>query len=175
MANIKKSNTRKPLVIMFAMGTDDHEILRCLEKTRNKLILSKEKIQNLPKNKNAALELISSFNPKSILIITDWFKNNIDFAKLPPHSKSITILKNTPNNQLESEEFKTEWRSIFSAYCDVKTNEKINDFLKSLDVTIATNSKVKLATENIVKELKVNKKSELSISEDTVQNYLKNL
>ena len=175
MANIKKSNTRKPLVIMFAMGTDDHEILRCLEKTRNKLILSKEKIQNLPKNKNAALELISSFNPKSILIITDWFKNNIDFAKLPPHSKSITILKNTPNNQLESEEFKTEWRSIFSAYCDVKTNEKINDFLKSLDVTIATNSKVNLGTENIVKELKVNKKSELSISEDTVQNYLKNL
>lgn len=152
MATLKKSNNRKPLGIMFAMGTDEHEILRCLEKTRNKLILSKEKIQNLPKNKNAAIELITTFNPKSVSIITDWFKNNIDFSNLPTHTKSLTILKNTPINQLDSEEYKTEWRSIFSAYCDIKTNEKINEFLKSIEAKNADKNKIKSPPKILLKK-----------------------
>jgi len=172
MATLKKSNNRKPLGIMLAMGTDDHEILRCLEKTRNKLILSKEKIQNLPKNKNAALELLSTFNPKSISIITEWFKNNIDFSSLPTYTKSITILKNTPINQLDSEEFKTEWRSIFSAYCDIKTHGKINEFLASIEANNTLKNKIDAKPETTTKDSKSNNKTSLLISKDEILNYI---
>jgi len=175
MVTLKKSSNRKPIEIMLAMGTDDHEILRCLDKTRNKLILSKEKLQNIPKTKNAAIEMICTFNAKSLLIIADWFKKNIEFEDSLNYSKSITILKNTPFELLSSEEFKMEWRSIFCAYCDSKTNEKINEFLKNIESTATPKIKNKPTTEVIKKVIDSKSNSDFSLSKEALIDYINKL
>ena len=175
MVTFKKSSNRKPIEIMLAMGTDDHEILRCLDKTRNKLILSKEKLQNIPKTKNAAIEMICTFNAKSLLIIADWFKKNIEFEDSLNYSKSITILKNTPLKLLSSEEFKMEWRSIFCAYCDSKTNEKINEFLKNIESTATPKIINKPTTEVIKKAIDSKNNSDFSLSKEALIDYINKL
>ena len=175
MATLKKPSALKPLEIMLTMGTDEHEILRCLDKTRNKLIQSKEKLQNIPKTKSAAIALVSKFNPKSILIIIDWFRKNIKFEETLNYVKSIKILKNTSSELLSSEEYKMEWRSIFCAYCDLKTNANIVEFLKDIESSsVAKSKKNEPETEIPINTINLQSSSDLSLSKKDLIEYINN-
>ena len=76
----RPESARKRIVRMLELGTEPHELERCLNDSRKPLIAAGAKAGNLPKDLSQQAAFVESLPPKAEELVCSWFQKNADFS-----------------------------------------------------------------------------------------------
>ncbi len=102
---------RKRIVRMLELGTEPHELERCLHESRKPLIAAGAKADNLPKGLGQQAEFVENLPLKAEELVCSWFKENSDFSAYTDAVSSAERLFAEPECS-----DKNVWRSILRAF-----------------------------------------------------------
>ena len=102
---------RKRIVRMLELGTEPHELERCLHESRKPLIAAGAKADNLPKGLGQQAEFVENLPLKAEELVCSWFKENSDFSSCADAVSSAERLFAEPECS-----DRNVWRSILRAF-----------------------------------------------------------
>jgi hypothetical protein len=113
---------------MFYLGASESELLRCLSKKRNHLIMAGARAGNLPQDGLGSAEFISRLSDTALKHVCDWFYAQADFSELPDTAlacKALDVL--TPRKT--EKELRPLWRAVLADFVNPLTQKRVIEFL----------------------------------------------
>jgi hypothetical protein len=154
---------KKRILQMLELGTEPHELGRCLHESRKLLIAAGAKADNLPTGLKKQVEFVESLSPKAEDVVCSWFKENADFTDCDETTSAIHKLLTEPNCKDRS-----IWRPVLRAFvlsdCEPPVERWLRGEPEVLDQPIAVETATTengLAPEDIVLCLSIAKGEQL--------------
>ena len=125
---------------MYCFGTEPHELIRCLQECKQKLIRNGAKADNLPKGPEKILHFLRSLPPKAKPVISDWLRENLVY---PESREPENVLANLLDAEKNAEEItfrKPLWREILGFYISSDCPEIIIQFLDDEEISFPQNN-----------------------------------
>jgi hypothetical protein len=153
--NNSKELAKKHFELMLKMGTEEHEITRCLHESKKRLILAKAKADNLPKKAEQERQFVMGLNPKAHDVIREWFRLNASFDEGNDIAGALEKLESTivPMEDGDNgETAKSLWRQVLKAYVSVDCPSSVIMFVRGSEES-AQKTGVKLKSERKLKNV----------------------
>ncbi|KAF1046326.1 MAG: hypothetical protein GAK38_02566 [Xylophilus sp.] len=96
---------------MLELGTEPHELERCLHESRKPLISAGAKADNLPKGLRQQAEFVESLSLKAEELVCSWFRKNADFSTCEDAGAAAEKLFAEPDCS-----DRTVWRAVLRAF-----------------------------------------------------------
>ena len=107
----RTESARKRIVRMLELGTEPHELERCLHESRKLLIAAGAKADNLPKGLGQQAEFVENLPLKAEELVCTWFKRNSDFSTCgDPRAAAETLFAEPDCGD------RAVWRTVLQAF-----------------------------------------------------------
>ncbi len=147
--NNSKELAKKHFEEMLRMGTEEHEITRCLHESKKRLILAKAKADNLPKKAEQERQFVMGLNAKALDVIREWFRLNASFDEGNDIAGTLEKLESTTipmGDGDHGETAKSLWRQVLKAYVSIDCPSSVVEFVRGSEES-SQKSGVKLKSE----------------------------
>lgn len=117
--------------LMFFLGTEPHEISRCLTKCRTQLIAKGAKAGNLPKGLEQEVLFVCQLGANPLNVVRNWFVTNCTFDELPDASDALCEVEGIRYTDIEAAEKSMPiWRSLLGAFVNPDCPAAVEAFLR---------------------------------------------
>lgn len=145
---------------MFYLGASESELLRCLNKKRNHLIMAGARAGNLPQDGLGSAEFISKLSDTALKHVCDWFYAEVDFSDLPDRALACKALDAALTPRKSEKELRPLWRAMLADFVNPLTQKRVVEFLnqggrdKASDSNSVPDQGLKLIAESpVVREI----------------------
>ncbi|WP_404303099.1 hypothetical protein [Alicycliphilus denitrificans] len=114
---------------MFTDGPDDHELLRCINAVKKKLVAAGAKADNLPTKAEQIVEFVAGLRPNAMDVVREWFRRNsspADRAQLTDALATIELGVSASEAASLGKEF---WRAVLLEFVKADVAPGVKDFL----------------------------------------------
>lgn len=120
---------KQRLKLMFTDGPDDHELRRCINAIKKKLVAAGAKADNLPTKPEQIVEFVAGLRPSALDTVREWFRKNasaIDRAKL---IETLATIESGVSAEEAANLGKEFWRSVLIEFSQADAASEVKDFL----------------------------------------------
>ncbi|WP_345863287.1 hypothetical protein [Shewanella algae] len=133
----KKNIISDRLGQMYYFGTESHELIKCLQECKQRLIRNGAKADNLPKGPEKRLHFLRTLPPKAKPVVSDWFRENLTFSEQNDPQTVLRDLLEAESNTEGPELCKPLWRTILGFYISSDCPEIITKFLNGEQIELS--------------------------------------
>jgi len=132
----RKSIISDRLGQMYCFGTESHELIRCLQECKQRLIRNGAKADNLPKGPEKRVHFLRTLPPKAKLVVSNWLRENLTFSEQNDPQTVLRDLLEAESNAEDIEPCKPLWRTILGFYISSDCPEIITKFLNGEEIDL---------------------------------------